>query len=336
MPKDHAEAHTAAYCGSTFETMVTTLSDAFGPFQASPDEPSRNFFWTADYWTDGSTSLFSGEFENGWRVRGCAESPHWLSIIWPKAGTIELDVGHEIIRGTAGDLLLAHNHQVRSFNMVGAGHRYEALRLDWTTVARAVPTIFETPMSDPLQLETKLDLSRPSGQLVFRVAEAMAVGMRNNGPLFRSPLAMTNLSSAVTDIVLRTAPHRLSHLLEKKVHLIAPSHVRRALDYMHANIGSPLTMSIVAEAVGVSVRTLEHGFRIFKDITPAAYLRTIRLRAAREDLLDPLNPQPVKDICLKWGFFHFGRFSAVYRASYGESPKETRVRVRQESAELVR
>ncbi|WP_105373350.1 AraC family transcriptional regulator [Neorhizobium huautlense] len=328
MLNDHASAHTAPHSGSTFETMVATLSNEYGALDALPDRASRSFYWKADCWTVGTVSLFSGEFENGWRLSGCAEAAQWLSIIWPKVGVTELDVGNQAIRGKPGDVLLAHNRQVKSFNMLGSGHRYEALRLDWTAIARAVPAIFETPLVDPLQLETKLDLSNQSGQMLVSVAKAMAGGMRHNGPLLRSPLAVTNLSSAMADIVLRTVPHRLSHLLEKKVHLVTPAHVRHAIDFMHAKIGSPLTIFIVADAVGVSVRTLENAFRVFKDTTPATYLRTIRLKAARRDLLDPLNTQSVKDICLKWGFFHFGRFSAVYRASYGESPKETRVRVR--------
>jgi transcriptional regulator GlxA family with amidase domain len=96
---------------------------------------------------------------------------------------------------------------------------------------------------------------------------------------------------------------------------------------MQANINQPITMPMVAEAAGVSVRALETGFRAFRDTTPAAYLLRLRLRAARQDLLDPENNQAMREICLKWGFFHFGRFSAVYRTTYGENPSDTRRRV---------
>jgi transcriptional regulator GlxA family with amidase domain len=126
--------------------------------------------------------------------------------------------------------------------------------------------------------------------------------------------------------LVRSVPHRFSHLLDKKIHLIAPRHVRRAIDFMQANIGQPFTMQTVAEDVGVSVRSLETSFRAFKGTTPGAYLRTMRLRAAREDLLNPSTRQSVRDICLKWGFFHFGRFSMVYKATFGESPSDTRKR----------
>ncbi|MGO7682234.1 helix-turn-helix domain-containing protein, partial [Rhizobium johnstonii] len=52
-----------------------------------------------------------------------------------------------------------------------------------------------------------------------------------------------------------------------------------------------------------------------------------RLRAARQELLDPESKETMKAVCLKWGFFHFGRFSAVYKTTYGEYPSDTRKRV---------
>ncbi|UJW77807.1 AraC family transcriptional regulator (plasmid) [Rhizobium sp. SL42] len=63
-----------------------------------------------------------------------------------------------------------------------------------------------------------------------------------------------------------------------------------------------------------------------RDTTPSAYLHAIRLRGARGDLLGPSNQETVKDICLKWGFFHFGRFSGAYREAYGEKPSDTKRR----------
>lgn len=124
-------------------------------------------------------------------------------------------------------------------------------------------------------------------------AATMMSGMRDNGPLLRSPIAMAHLTQALADLVVRLVPHQLSHLLNKKPSLIAPRHVRRAIEYMQANINQPITMPIVAEAAGVSLRALQMGFRAFRDTTPAAYLMMLRLRAARQDLLDPGNIQAV-------------------------------------------
>jgi transcriptional regulator GlxA family with amidase domain len=135
---------------------------------------------------------------------------------------------------------------------------------------------------------------------------------------------MSHIAQALADLVIRLVPHRLSHLLDHKPNLIAPRHVRRAIEFMRANISQPISMAAVAAAAGVSIRGLQTGFRAFKDTTPLGYLMMLRLQAARQDLLDPGNSRPVSEICLKWGFFHFGRFSAVYKATYGENPSETR------------
>jgi transcriptional regulator GlxA family with amidase domain len=60
-----------------------------------------------------------------------------------------------------------------------------------------------------------------------------------------------------------------------------------------------------------------------KGTPSAAHLRN---PSFSEDLLDPSNLESVKDICLKWGFFHFGRFSSAYREVYGEKPSDTKRR----------
>jgi transcriptional regulator GlxA family with amidase domain len=92
---------------------------------------------------------------------------------------------------------------------------------------------------------------------------------------------------------------------------------------MHANMHQPLTLSELAQATGISVRSLQYGFRRFRNVTPFAYLREIRLAAAQAELSSPLNRLSVQDVALKWGFTHMGHFAARYRAAYGETPSET-------------
>jgi AraC-like DNA-binding protein len=79
----------------------------------------------------------------------------------------------------------------------------------------------------------------------------------------------------------------------------------------------------LAEATGISIRSLQYGFRRFRNITPLAYLREVRLEAAQAELSSPLNMLSIKDVALKWGFTHMGHFAARYRAAYGETPSQT-------------
>lgn len=103
----------------------------------------------------------------------------------------------------------------------------------------------------------------------------------------------------------------------------APRHVRAAEEFMRANAGEPLTLAEIAEAAGVSIRTLTAGFRSFRDQSPMQQLRDIRMAAARDDLLQGPGSGSVADIALRWGFGNFGRFAGDYRRRYGETPSET-------------
>jgi transcriptional regulator GlxA family with amidase domain len=85
-----------------------------------------------------------------------------------------------------------------------------------------------------------------------------------------------------------------------------------------------LSIRELSRLVGVSQRTLEHGFRDRFDLTPYQYLRCCRLGLAREALrqADPAS-RTVSDIAVRYGFFELGRFAGEYRRFFGELPSET-------------
>jgi AraC-like DNA-binding protein len=52
------------------------------------------------------------------------------------------------------------------------------------------------------------------------------------------------------------------------------------------------------------------------------YLRDLRMERARAELVSG-ECQNVAGVALRWGFAHLGRFSASYKARYGESPSQS-------------
>ena len=100
-----------------------------------------------------------------------------------------------------------------------------------------------------------------------------------------------------------------------------PGIVRRAERFMLEHLTSELSVPDVAAHLGVSVRTLQAGFREWRNTTPNAFLTQTRLQHVRDDLLrEGVN---VTDVALKYGFSHLGRFSAQYHAAFGERPSAT-------------
>ena len=87
--------------------------------------------------------------------------------------------------------------------------------------------------------------------------------------------------------------------------------------------GNELTVSVIAARLGVSLRSLEAGFREYRRTTPLQRLRAIRLERVRQNLLTPESRTSVTSAALESGFVHLARFSGYYKAAFGESPAQT-------------
>lgn len=100
--------------------------------------------------------------------------------------------------------------------------------------------------------------------------------------------------------------------------------VRRAVAFTKDAADSNVTVEDLCSAAGVSRRALQYCFNDVLGVTPAAYLRAVRLNAARRSLKAGLT---VTEAAALWGFWHFGRFSADYNAMFGELPSMTYRRI---------
>lgn len=106
-----------------------------------------------------------------------------------------------------------------------------------------------------------------------------------------------------------------SDLRERAVHA-ALDHVYRA--------GKSVSAWDMAQAAGVSQRTLELAFKQALGMTPGKYLVLNRLNGAHHQLADACKgEQTITEVALSWGFTHVGRFSGAYRQLFGELPSYT-------------
>jgi transcriptional regulator GlxA family with amidase domain len=100
--------------------------------------------------------------------------------------------------------------------------------------------------------------------------------------------------------------------------------VDRIEDMALAQPEGPLHVDDLCSTVGVSQRTLRNAFRAVYGTPPYRYLRTLRMREARNALLSAEHPtQTVTDVATRFGFFELGRFSVEYRLAFGECPSVT-------------
>jgi transcriptional regulator GlxA family with amidase domain len=93
------------------------------------------------------------------------------------------------------------------------------------------------------------------------------------------------------------------------------------------------TVSQIAKRLGISLRTLELGFREFRQSTPSQVLRQARLEAARAELRTPAASTTVTSVALANGFPHLARFSSYYQSAFNEYPSQTLGRSRKRRAD---
>ena len=141
-------------------------------------------------------------------------------------------------------------------------------------------------------------------------------------------LPLTSAAKAAFDeylltLLLHHHPHNYSEEMAQPAPTPVPGLVRRAERFMVENADAPITVSDVADHLGVSLRSLQAGFRRWREATPTAFLRRARLRLVRDDLLRSGKEASVTTVALRHGFSHLGRFSAQYRSAFGEEPSVT-------------
>ena len=98
-------------------------------------------------------------------------------------------------------------------------------------------------------------------------------------------------------------------------------------DYIRANLGSPIENSTLARDAGISTRLLHQMFMKKHGVSPAQWIRDLRLDQARTLLLDAPPDLRIRYIAGHCGFARLGPFTAHYRRRFGETPAETRERI---------
>jgi AraC-like DNA-binding protein len=158
-------------------------------------------------------------------------------------------------------------------------------------------------------------------EIGWQTAMSLALGLDAAG--IQLPEYTSNaFNEFMLSLLLDLAPHNYIDELKRPQPLAAPRVVREAERLMRESNGLA-TVHQIAAAVAVSVRSLEAGFREWKHETPVAFMRRLRLEAARDQLSRPDVDTTVTKVALNTGFFHLPRFAQYYRTAFNEHPSET-------------
>jgi AraC-like DNA-binding protein len=198
------------------------------------------------------------------------------------------------------------------------------IKIERLALEAELEALLGRPVHGPIDLPPAMSLrsgpSRSWSRLVCLVRDEVG----HPRSLIRHPLIAEQLRHSVLSGLLLCLPHRYSHELVTPARPGPPRAIRRAIDAIHSEPERPFSVADLAAIAGMSVRSLQEGFRRYVGCTPMTYLQQIRLARAH-DALRHADPQrvTVASVAHRWGFAHLGRFASAYRSRFGTSPSET-------------
>ncbi len=269
----------------------------------------------------GEISVWRGQSETGLHIFPQVPSEE-VVLFLPTSGTLEITMKHGKFISTGKTAIIGDS---ASFSQLDyhAGREHVGIGINRDFLTMQLSDMLEIPLNQTIRFESTFDLDSISGKRLLSLAEIIFEGSQQSEPLSQSILAESYLSQAMVALLLESIPHNYTHHLAARRDNILPGNVKRAIDFMREHIDKPLTVSEIAEASRVSVRSLQINFNRFCGTSPLAYLMRLRLEKVRHELLSSDSKGTIGDIAKKWGFSHFGKFGATYRKAYGELPSET-------------
>ena len=255
---------------------------------------------------------------------GCLENFYLVQI--PLCGQAEVHYGAQHVHSDGNTAVILSPHQPISMRW-HTGCAQLILHIPRPLIEQHVAASPDEPAAP---LEFALALAQDSGPSAgwCQLVRDLARNIDAHGCAWlQHAAARSALQDMLLGGLLGLQPYQLSQAggtLEPSAAL--PAYLQRAIDCIQAQAEQALGISDIARAACVSVRTLEEGFRRSLNTTPHAYLRQVRLQRVHGLLQQAARqgqPLSLFEVAYRFGFFHLGRFSAYYKAQFGESPSAT-------------
>ena len=178
--------------------------------------------------------------------------------------------------------------------------------------------------TDPghLDFESVLNLETPAGRRLQRIVNFALEELTAHPSALDNPIVRRQLDDLVLAGIL-SFPGAHHRLIERSDGSVGAAVVRRAEEFMEANVGQPIGMSDVAAACGCSRTKLFLAFQQEREWTPLQFLVRRRMEWARRALLTPTRRMTVTAVALDCGYASVSRFAQEYRKLFGETPSVT-------------
>ncbi|MGE8190319.1 helix-turn-helix transcriptional regulator [Pseudomonas sp. NPDC086278] len=241
-----------------------------------------------------------------------------ITFVIPAAGKIIFKHLTESV-GVCQVGLAIDKADIRSMHLLD-NHAQHGMSIQRGLLIERLSALLGKPIVERLVFEPMVDLKAPAFQGIKALIE-LATGSEFDALINTGTLLPSRLREMLVDAVLEAWPHNFTPALRNPEPLIAPRHVRLAVDYIRAHPENLLSGTDLARLTNVSQRALQDGFRRFVGTTIVAYQRQVRLERAHEVLARD-DSTSVTEVALRLGFSNVGRFCQYFQSAYGVSPAD--------------
>jgi AraC-like DNA-binding protein len=269
----------------------------------------------------GPLTILDSDFHDDAWVNGGDRRPHYHVTLPAPAPAATSHSDFSGVAASGSFAVYLPTDKGRAHRPVG---RRLALMIDRHAIEDALADALGRPVTSPIDFHSRMPTETEGVRSWITMVSLFTQQLFEPGSVVHQPMVGLPFADSVVRGFLFAADHSLRAMLEAGA-IEPPSRaIRGALDVIEAEAHRPLTVSELAAHSYVSVRSLQLGFRAHVGMTPMAYLREVRLRRARQDLLESdTSTDTVASIAFRWGFTNLGRFAARYATRYHEKPAVT-------------
>lgn len=169
-----------------------------------------------------------------------------------------------------------------------------------------------------------LDLQSSAGQSFRHFLDFIWSEICRGGLFTRSATATREIERTCATLLILASEAESQRSMKRRRGGLSKAPLDKAEEYIRAHLTEPFVLDKLIEITGTSASTLLREFRKRYGMPPMQYLKHCRLEAAHRELSSAERGQTtVTEVAMHYGFYHLGRFSGLYRKTFGEMPSVT-------------
>lgn len=198
-----------------------------------------------------------------------------------------------------------------------------AMKLPRATLEAQLAALLHDTPTGPLAFDLGVDLTTPAGRGVLGAAEFLAAQLGGPGPDVHTDRMRAQLESYVLTQILLGVGNTHSARLRAGCGPAGRRTLDEAVAHIHEHAGSALGAAELAAVAGTSAEALHRAFVGRLGMSPADYVRGVRLDRAHAELraADP-DGTSVGAVARRWGFPQVRTFVAHHVARFGTDPAD--------------